>query len=217
MNLKCGDMNYKALFFAVLAMFMLVSCDKPKSFPCDITICRSTDADYDSISVYCFETDYMKLREVYLGKINVDTTRISENCNLKESRVGLFKLDSDTMPHYFVIEPGKVKVNLSKDKVVIEGSGSNRALFMFRQSIGKILRVKNSIMAEYHKRIADSTLTITEERSCYARDSILSDSLQRCLVRFLSKDDAAAKIALEQYAPLLRESSWREIEKAKGE
>ena len=210
-------MNYKALFAAILAMLMLVSCDKPKSFPCDITICRSADAESDSISVYCFETDYMKLREVYLGRLNVDTTRISENCNLKESRVGLFKLGHDTIPHYFVIEPGKVKVILSKDKVVIEGSGGNRSLFLFRQQIGRILSEKNAVMAKYQKSISDSTLTAADERSCYESDSILSDSLQKCLVRFLIKDDAAAKIALEQYAPLLRESSWEEIEKAKTE
>ena len=210
-------MNYKALFAAILAMLMLVSCDKPKSFPCDITICRSADAECDSISVYCFETDYMKLREVYLGRLNVDTTRISENCNLKESRVGLFKLGHDTIPHYFVIEPGKVKVILSKDKVVIEGSGGNRSLFLFRQQIGRILGEKNAVMAKYQKSISDSTLSAADERSCYESDSILSDSLQKCLVRFLIKDDAAAKIALEQYAPLLRESSWEEIEKAKTE
>ena len=205
-------MNCKAILGTALALTMLTSCDKPKSFPCEITICRTADATFDSISVYCYESDYMRSREVYLGKLQGDTTRISENCNLKESRVGYFKLDDDSLPHYFVIEPGKLKVDLMKNNIVMQGTGDNRRLFVLRRRGNEILQAKEYVQAEYQKSISDSTLTAADERAWFVRDSILSDSLQKTLVRFVIRRDAAAKIALEQYAPLLRESSWEEIE-----
>lgn len=205
-------MNCKAILGTALVLTFFASCDKPKSFPCEITICRTADATFDSISVYCYESDYMRSREVYLGKLQGDTTRISENCNLKESRVGFFKLDNDSTPHYFVIEPGKLKVDLSKKNIIIEGSDDNRRLFALRRRVNDILQAKQHVQAEYLKSISDSTLTAADERAWFVRDSILSDSLQKSLVRFIMRQDAAAKIALEQYAPLLRESSWEEIE-----
>ena len=208
-------MNYnKAILGIALACTMMASCDKPKSFPCEITIYRSADAGFDSISVYCYESDYMRSREVFLGKLNADTTRISENCNLKESRVGFFKLDNDSIAHYFVIEPGKLMVKLYKDNIILEGSASNRKLIMFRHKVNAILQAKDKIRDEYQKSISDSTLTAANEREWYVSDSILSDSLQKSLVEFMVINDAAAKIAREQYAPLLRESSWSEIEQS---
>ena len=156
----------------------------------------------------------MRSREVFLGKLNADTTRISENCNLKESRVGFFKLDNDSTAHYFVIEPGKLMVKLFKDNIILEGSANNRKLFMFRHKVNAILQAKDKIYDEYQKSISDSTLTAANEREWYVNDSILSDSLQKSLVEFMVINDAAAKIAREQYAPLLRESSWKEIEQS---
>ena len=105
-------------------------------------------------------------------------------------------------------------VKLYKDNIILEGSASNRKLIMFRHKVNAILQAKDKIRDEYQKSISDSTLTVANEREWYVSDSILSDSLQKSLVEFMVINDAAAKIAREQYAPLLRESSWSEIEQS---
>lgn len=196
---------------AVVLLGMASGCDKPKSLPCEITICKDAEAEYDSISVFCYETDYLKSRKVYLGRLNDDTTRITENCNIKDSRIGFYKLDEDSVAHYFVIEPGAIQINLYKDKIVLQGSQSNKRLIEFRQEVRNILNDKEAIYKKYAQFAADSTLTLADERNCYSQDSILSDSLQIVLQRFVSKGDAASKIAIEEFSPLFTKNTWQAI------
>ena len=101
--------------------------------------------------------------------------------------------------------------SFSIDEVFLDMSGTQ---LIYPDPVAVAYEIKDKIRDEYQKSISDSTLTAANEREWYVSDSILSDSLQKSLVEFMVINDAAAKIAREQYAPLLRESSWSEIEQS---
>ncbi len=189
-----------------------VSCDKPKSFPCNIWVTKSADAFSDSLSVYCFERDYLKVRLVYEGRVIGDTLHIAENCNEMVPRVGFFKVGNDSAAHYFVIEPGELGINITKQNVVMQGYKSNRKLIELRSLVERIQDAKMRNRADYMKMVEDSTLTADFEKSCFAKDSILTDSLQNTIVNGCSFNDAVRMIVKEQYANVLKPENMSKIE-----
>jgi hypothetical protein len=196
-----------ALTFAIL----LASCDKPKSFPCNITVEKSADAFTDSFTVYCFEQDYSKSRLVYSGKLLKSKTLITENCNEMVARVGFFKLGNDSVAHYFVIEPGEIGLKINKENVLIKGLQSNRRLIELRNEVKKINDAKKQVLKEYLRMVEDSALTADFERACFVKDSILSDSLQSVIIRGSAINDAVKQIVKEEYSKALKPETWSSL------
>lgn len=196
---------------ALCIALVFVSCDKRRSFPCEITISKSAEASIDSISLYCYETDYHRSREIYMGKVASDTVRLVENSNLKMPRVAYFRLGTDSVCHFFVIEPGKVDLRIDKNLLVMTGGGSNRRLFELRSGIRAIDRSRAMIDSLYVKHAGDSTLTSKMENVYFKKDSVLADSVQTLLVRILKNGDATSIIAKELYSKRLTLKSWKEL------
>lgn len=214
--IKLYDMIIRRAFLHMLALCLVVvsvSCDKRRCFPCEITISKSADAEMDSVSLYCYESDYHRSREIFTGKVGSDTISIVENSNLKMPRVAYFRLGKDSVCHYFVIEPGKVDVRICKNMLVVTGGGSNRRLFELSNAVRSIDRSRGVIDSLYMKHAADSTLTGKMERRFFKSDSVLADSAQRLLVQFVRNDDAASMIAKELYSKRFARKSWNEMEK----
>jgi len=204
--------NYKIILSLLLMLFMGLSCDRQRSYPCDISITISPESKYDSISIFCYEEDYHKVREMYVGKV-CGTTVIQENNNVDFSRVGYFQLDCDTICHYFILEPGKVDVKILKDWILVTGANSNRNLFELRKKIRGLQLARDVNYAKYLQGVNDSTMTCDYEQMAFSKDSVLANCIQKTLVKFISNGDAAARVVKEQYSKLLTKDSWSKIRK----
>ncbi|MGM9802587.1 MAG: hypothetical protein ACI308_00260 [Muribaculaceae bacterium] len=204
-------MKHNILFVILAMVLVLTACDRKKSYPCQITFHLAADAKSDSISVFCYESDYNRSRTVFQGRIQDESLTLLENCNAPISRAAYFKCGDDTVSHHFVIERGSVNVWIKKDVVLIEGTHSNAALFNFKKTIRRIQADKVKIANDYLAVVADSTLTQQLERKYFYKDSVLSDSLQQVLVDFFNRGDAAARIAQQSYSPLLSKDSWNKL------
>ncbi len=201
----------KHLWIYILLLASVVSsCDKRRVYPCEISISVSKDAPCDSLSVYCYESDYNRTRLLYNGVVK-DSLKLMEYTNTMVPDVAYFCIGSDTVCHYFVLEPGRVDIQLLKDWVLITSGGTNRHLFEFRKKIRSIDKQRELIDSLYRKHAGDSTLTFAQEQRWFKRDSVMSDSLQRLFKAFVNRGDAAAAIVREQYAKRLSLATWKDV------
>ena len=202
--------HYILLYMALFALIG-VSCQKKRSQVCEIAIDVSKDAN-DSISVFCYEPDYNRSRIIFTGRVDNGHLLLADNDNTGVPHVAYFVCGDDSVAHYFVLEPGSVKINIEKDIIRIEGSRSNYELFSFRRHINAIDSERLRLQENYLKDVCDSVLTQSAEEIAFKRDSVLSDSIQRLLVMRIGRGDAVARILKEQYSTRRSSDSWNKIE-----
>ena len=201
-------MRYLFVSLIISVIAYLSSCDKVKSFPCEISImCKKSVSD--RIKICCLEQDYYKTRVLYDGVLKDSTISITENCNLNNPRIGYFVLSSDSVPHYFIIEPGKIIINRIDKFVILNGSKKNRTLINLRGEINKIIEQKAELLKEYNQLLADSILTQRREYEIHAKDSALYSKLQNKLVLYLNNDDITSKILKEEFYKYLSDEIWQ--------
>lgn len=204
--------NMKNFSLIYIAVFVLVgvSCQQKRSHVCEISIDVLQDAK-DSLSVFCYEPDYNRSRIIYTGKIRDGHLLLTDNDNTGVSRVAYFLCGDDSVPHYFILEPGRVDIVVEKERIRIKGVRSNYDLFSFRSVIKRIDDERQRVKDSYLKDMCDSVLTETAEIAAFTRDSVLADSVQHLLVKRIGRGDAVSRIIKEQYSTRLTSASWEMI------
>ena len=168
---------------ALLAAMILPACspspEAGKQYNYVLSLNVSAERHADSAQIFLADTLYNKT--ILLHTATKFPARYESQTY--KPQIGFVRLSGDTVPYFFIIEPGKIDIRIEKDYMSIHGGELNDHYFYLLRLIQTIKRHQDENRAEYLKMAADSTLTADHERRLFSTDSLLTDSLTRIIHR----------------------------------
>lgn len=120
------------------------------------------------------------------------------------SAIAMLKFDNDSIPFYFVLEPGMTDIDIKADRWRVTGdSRHTKAYALSVRHIRAIEAERKATWQRYCKLAADTALHLADEQALAKRDSVLRDSLQRVIVASINKGDLASQIIELRFAAQL--------------
>ncbi|MBO7610472.1 MAG: DUF4369 domain-containing protein [Muribaculaceae bacterium] len=186
--------------YAAIMLVALCGCDDfrvPASHGYCVKLQLCDSLRHDGASLYVVNDDYNRLQRG--GTMYLAEGRCEFNGQTSGASVAFIKLDSLDRPFYFVLEPGVTTINIDLRKWRMSGGKGNGRYMWLLNERQRLIDERNHNRDNYLKAVADTMLTLRKERQAVVRDSLLADSLQHLLVRYMSGDDAVARIVRERF------------------
>lgn len=192
----------KILFlYIVIALVALDSCDGNRlaaSYGYTVEVQLGDSLEHDSVSLFVVNDSYGSLQ--CGGVTKLDNGRGLFTGQVQAAHVAFLKLDSLQRPFYFVLEPGKMLININLRSWTITGGRENARYMGVLNERQRLIDARQKNRDAYLKAIADTTLTLRSERHAVLRDSLIADSLQHLMARYMNGNDAVSLIIRERFA-----------------
>lgn len=193
-------------FFRTIIYFLLVilacACSdnsKPSgNGGYSITCIADKQLGRDSATLYIIEDSYNSIAQGEL-KVVKPGNAMKWNGHIDGARAAFIRWQGDSVPFFFVIEPGEIHINIHADRWMIEGGRYNNQYLRYLNNRRHMLDMKDSLFKEYMKHASDSTLTKDMETRYAKRDSLITDSLMQYTAWRMSTGDPVAIIVKERF------------------
>ncbi len=177
----------------------------------------SVEVNVDSVlhrqcaTLWTIDDDYQRLR--CLGTDSVkDGEKFSFNGVLDCRQVAFIQFAADSIPFYFVLEPGThTVINITPSHWRIDGSRACYSYIHFLNQRQHITDDMKKTWKAYRHMAADSTLKRRHEVMFFRHDSLLLDSLQRITVERINRGDLVSRIVRERFINTLDSSHLSQI------
>lgn len=196
---------------AFLLVFCLTACDTSngtaqQSENSEFTVTCSVAANVkkDSATLYIVDECYNRLECHGLRTLNKQRS-FTWKGDVNEPKAAFICFANDSLPLYFVVEPGNINISLSRTERSIKGGRSNSEYMSFISHRTKIIKAKDNLFKKYQSCAADSTLTAELEQDFLKQDSLLSDSIQRYTAHRIAAGGPVATIVKERFFNTLTE------------
>lgn len=181
-----------------IALFMM-ACNNNEVIPtgayhlsCEL----SKEFSKDSATLYIVETDYDCLAHEGLSIAHDNVFRWDGH--IDGAHAAFIRFKNDSIPFYFILEPGTININITNHGWTIDGSKQNHAYMHALNKRQNIIDAKKELWKKYMAQCNDSTLTQELETKYLEQDSLLTDSLQRYLTWRMKKGDQVSVIIKER-------------------
>ena len=195
-------MKFYYYILAILTAFTAFSCSESSSTSDNsgfhVSCTYDASLNRDSATLYFLEEDYNKLSSAGLCVVKPGNA-FEWQGHVTGPKAAFLKFSNDSVPFYFVLEPGETTIKVHRTSWEINGGQCNKEYTRFMQHRKSIIKEKNKVFNYYLKIAADSTLTATTEKDILAQDSILSDSLHRYTAWRMTTGGPVAVIARERF------------------
>lgn len=174
----------------------------------------SPELGVDSVSLMLVMDDYNSVyRVATVTRDNESQVFVFEG-NIEAATIAYLKFSNDTVPMLFVVEPGLTQIDISPNGLVISGGDVNHEYMTYLKARKSLTVEKQKLHQEYLSHVApDSTIDIALERQYLARDSMLTDSLERITVDAINRGDVASTIIFDRYVNALSRKNLQNIHK----
>lgn len=166
----------------------------------------------DSATLVMIDDDYQLLR--VLGGSRLQDSSFSFKGHTPVPRIAFVDFVTDSLPYqfYFILEPGKIEINLEPGHWLIKTtSPKNLAFLSFLDKYQRVERQRQALWERYRKMAADSTLTWDKEREVVRSDSLLQDSLQRITVDRINQGDLVSLLVKQRLLHTLTHESLNQL------
>lgn len=168
---------YKTIIFIISVIVLFISCENiPKSYELNGHI---SNPQFNGKTIYLSKVDGHELT-------NMDSTLIEEN---KFSFKGVqdapvicylrFRKEN-TLPQYlpvsFILENGKISVQMTSSHSEATGTMLNDSLLSFRKTVNKYRDRLSDIDSQYKKGVTDSTMTADKEKQMYDEYNLIENA-----------------------------------------
>lgn len=196
----------------ILLVLLLMSCNENKVTPTGayhLSFEFSKELKKDSASLYIIESEYKRLycQGLSLAKDN----SFSWNGHIDGAHAAFISFKNDSIPFFFILEPGNISIKFTTKGWHIEGSKQNNVYMHVLNNRQNILDAKKNLWQKYKAQCNDSTLTHEQERNYMERDSVLNDSLQNYLIWRINVGDPVSIIIKERLFKTLTSEAQKKI------
>ena len=190
---------FKIAFIVFATAVSLASCSGGKGGSNHYRVfCHlAKNLDCDSATLYVVSEDYT--RRMLVGGCRQLDGEFAFEGQVADKCVGYLTFYPDTVPFYFIVEPGTIDISIGRDWWTIADSRANSEYIAALNSRQIIVSKKRRVRDDYERHIADSTLTIELESAAVARDKQLSDSLAGWLADRITVGDPIAHILADRF------------------
>ena len=198
--------------YMTIALMALGSCEgsmTSASYDYAVEVQLGDSLKHDSVSLFVVNDTYGSLQRG--GAVKLDKGRWLFSGQTEGVRVAFLKLDSLERPFYFVLEPGRMQINIDLRSWTINGGHENSRYVWLLNERQRLIDARRQNRETYLKAAADTTLSLRSERRAVLRDSLLSDSLQHLLIRYMSGGDAVSRIVRERFINDLSAASRKQL------
>ena len=196
------DMLKLPKIVVLLVAVIVLSCSQPKAKTDNsaymLSLTMDKELGHDSATLYIVDDIYRCLK---LGGLAVAQPGepFTWQGHIDGAKAAFVVVDRDSIPFYFVLEPGEVNITMHVDRWMITGGHHNNHYMHFLNIRQGIIDAQASNFQEYLRHAADSTLTQVMEADYVRRDSLLNDSLQQYVAWRMSTDGPVALIVRERF------------------
>ncbi|MBR5727105.1 MAG: DUF4369 domain-containing protein [Muribaculaceae bacterium] len=166
----------------------------------------------DSATLVMVDDDYELLR--VLDGARLQDSSFSFVGHSAVPRIAFIDFVTDSLPYqfYFILEPGKIEIELEPGHWLIKSTGhKNLAFLSFLDKYQRVERQRQALWERYRKMAADSTLTWDKEREAVRADSLLQDSLQRITVDRINQGDLVSLLVKQRLMHTLTHESLKQL------
>ena len=189
---------FKIAFMIVATAMALASCSGGGGSNHYRVLCHlAKNLDCDSATLYVVSEDYT--RRMLVGGCRQADGEFTFEGQVAGKCVGYLTFYPDTVPFYFIVEPGTIDISIARDWWTIGNSRANRDYIAVLNARQVILAKKRRVRTDYERHIADSTLTADLESAAVTRDKQLRDSLAAWLADRIAVGDPIAHILADRY------------------
>ena len=192
-----------------------ISCGKGKAKggtgAYSLTCTVDADLMVDSATLYIVEDNYQCLTPGMTRIVKSHGKPFNWNGHIDGAKAAFIKLDSDTALFYLVLGPGNTTIDIHRGDWTANGTSYNNEYIAFLNHRFSIIANKKGLFRQYMQASNDSTLTAEVERDFMARDSVLSDSLQRYMTWRMSTGDPVSLIVKERFFKELTLENQRKL------
>lgn len=173
----------------------------------DITLHSDfSDRDSAQIELFAVDTVYSSLRK--LGDCTLrrgDAVRF-QGKTLQDEQLAFFRLHSDTIPYYFILDSWPADIYLNRNVIAIRGGNRHFHEYVkVRNIVSHQLNLRSAIRHDYLRQVSDTTLTADSEHALIAQYSALEDSIHSLVEHGLASSSQPKRYLvmrkLGQYAP----------------
>ena len=168
----------------------------------------------DSATLVMVDDDYELLR--VLGGARLQDSSFTFAGHTPVPRIAFIDFVTDSLPYqfFFILEPGKIEIELEPGQWLITSTGhKNLAFLSFLDKYQRVERERKALWERYRKMAADSTLTWDKEREAVRADSLLQDSLQRITVERINQGDLVSLLVKQRLMHTLTRESLNQLKK----
>ncbi|MBR5171290.1 MAG: DUF4369 domain-containing protein [Muribaculaceae bacterium] len=213
--MKLCILHFSLLMMIAAAVAMLTGCVDNLDKSHFRVECRiSPELGTDSVTLLLLLEDYNSVYRVATVARDSKSEAFVFEGIVEEPAVACLKFSNDTTPMMFVIEPGLTKIDISSNGLVISGGDANHEYMTYLKARKALTDEKQKLHQEYLGQVApDSTIDDALERQYFARDSLLTDSIEHITVDAINRRNAASKIIFERYVNTLSRKNLQNIHK----
>lgn len=166
------------------------------------------DNKADSISLYVYEPDYVKIRLLNVQKINRKGDVVSFTGQIEQPKLGILKISNDTIPYYFILDSEFTDLAVGSNKMLFkDGSVENKGILKLYDEVDRLKCNKAKIADMYSLAIKDSTLTAALESKYLKEFREVNDSLQFILTRAIKSDKLSSYIIARRFGNMINSDS----------
>lgn len=166
----------------------------------------------DSATLVVVDDDYGLLR--VLGGSRLQDSCFTFTGHSAVPRIAYVDFVTDSLPcqFYFILEPGKIGIELQPGSWIITSAQSgNRQLQLFFNKYQHLEREREALWQHYRQMAADSTLTWEKERAALHADSVLQDSMQRITIDRINQGDLVSRLVKQRMMQTLTHESLKQL------
>ena len=206
------------LLYGILLIFaglMLTCCEHrlESDGAFEVTVTLHGDSIHtDSATLIMIDDDY-DLKRV-LGGARLQDSSFTFTGHTPVPRIAYLDFATDSLPFqfYFILEPGKIAIDLQPGSWLITSTQSgNRLLQSFLNKYQHLERERKALWERYQQMGADSTLTWDQERTALRADSVLQDSIQRITVDRINQGDLVSRLVKQRLMHTLTRESLEQL------
>lgn len=168
-----------------------------------------------SVSLFTFQQEYAQVSKIGTATLDSATGAFVFEGQIERPMVAFLKFDNDTVPFYFVLEPGETLARIGAGSVTLSGGEMNHKYFDFLKQRNGITAARAQLREQYLNAVAaDSTIDVEVERQFVAQDSILADSLDNITVDMINENTQVSRIVFDRFVNTLSQHSLSKVKLA---